>query len=846
MKTILNKSELKDISTIVFYKKAGIAEDPKADLVLYKSSNTRVNNSDFIEYGLSSLVEKYKYNDKDQLSFFDDYLIRLIDKNSEVAEKLNKCLFPTLSTESTKNIGYGYFGTLTIQSRTLYIFEVPEDICKVELYESVITTNNSDYDFIIDYDYLVGGIQEKYSENVAVEKINSLIQPGIVITLGPDLETNLDKDSFEFRKLEDEIYFKKTIYLTTSSEDNQFINLSYKLWNLDENSNRNKNKYSLRNDEYYSTINNINVIEKSKNSDLIYESGSNLLLSNKKVQNHPILNSKLNRVSNKILKPFSTKVVYNLGDKVEYNSESYTSLSNNNIGNIPVLSSHWILSERTKDFLTTRVNIYVNPLDSAIVSPNKSVSINSLGDTNMSFSITSNPGYIFEGSVTSGDRKLSNGYTSKDGIFSQCTIYSSEDWDVIKKTKSIVFNLTKINTKFTFRLKADRYYNLSDWGLYLDTESVNFGINGISVDGNTIAIPSINSDNKTIEFATNKDSVVRFTLGKLNKFSVNSIKASDVINGNVWDIDLKVDEDGNYYFEDIASFTEVSYILDISNRSYDIEVFGNLKYYEVEHKFFTSKYKDCINVRFYSCENNELDPPFSKILILSELNGYSTKNGKCAELKYDKLIKDPDISSLTSKQSNSKSVYLNGVYFTLFYNSNDGVYTLHSTGTNENYKIKILRSDDEEFRSDMSDWENYLSLSSNKLKIDDTLYGTEGFTALEDGWWYNPNTIDERAFVYKESEIYNVSLEEGNYIFRLRYELYDETVSNFLFGGASIQLSSSINGARLYSFDEKELGTSLEYHWITSAINVKDGIKLSFLVKSNPRFKYKWEYRKIN
>lgn len=388
MKTETNaEKNLTNVGTIVFYRwhpflpqtsktlpsnisREELIEVSKSIQILHLSDDNLSDLIEFSEYGFDYKVDKKDYKEFLKTNYFDTKTRNLIDSSmdSDVLKNIWRYSFPTLSSEITeKKIDY-YFGMFKVDStqQSVLLIDVDGDtyefndgneivtkgIYKVEIYIDFINSNNSDY----------GGFIETNTLDYLNVKTTNI--PSVIITLGPtpDLLNNSDdmyyysndiislsrvriSDS-EYHDLEQEISNRKVLYLIVSSDGTlESVNLSQTAWKRSPNPNRNQNKYSLRNDEFFETRDYvIPVKENSSYSNLIIDNTSGVLLGTKKLdieKECPYLNLKINRSKN----TFSPNTLYKEGSVVVVNGRSWESCISGNIGQDPEYSPYWILSE---------------------------------------------------------------------------------------------------------------------------------------------------------------------------------------------------------------------------------------------------------------------------------------------------------------------------------------------------------------------------------------------------------------------------------------------------------------------------------------------------------------------
>lgn len=249
---------------------------------LIQGSNKHFDGIDFAEYDFNAVLEDQKFNNRDLISYLDLETASKIGTRLGSLEKINSTLFPTLSNSDAQANDIEYFGTLSLSAITLYLFNLDPGIHKVELYEDIISENNSVYGDFIESDVL---------DIFSIEHVS----PVITIYLGPNQECQnnapskyggsvmynqhdplmnnrnnyYEYDPLEYSKLCDEINAGKSLWLALSSDKSiKEVNLSYNAWLNSEDANIFKHKFNMRNDDYYDkTRNSYLKIENSDYSD---------------------------------------------------------------------------------------------------------------------------------------------------------------------------------------------------------------------------------------------------------------------------------------------------------------------------------------------------------------------------------------------------------------------------------------------------------------------------------------------------------------------------------------------------------------------------------------------------
>lgn len=295
----------------------------------------------FAEYDFSFLVSKYPFNRDLKIQRLDERSYKVISGgetnwreddecacyNSESLSALENVLFPTDSKSENEDTSFiefrnSFFGSTQIGDKTLYLLNVPGDIRKVELYDSVIVD-----DRVEDYDYRV-----LYDQDL--EK-----KPSLSIYFGPEFEWEQTeagnyientKPEENVEEVSQKVYVKsldeidsecsKVVWIIlTENNIGETINISYGLVVRDKVMPfRNKNEYTLRNDEYYGTKDSMGVV--SEKGKILLDDRSNTILSTEKIDTHPILTKKLRKFG---LSYYQADQTYQPGDKVRYKGKTW-------------------------------------------------------------------------------------------------------------------------------------------------------------------------------------------------------------------------------------------------------------------------------------------------------------------------------------------------------------------------------------------------------------------------------------------------------------------------------------------------------------------------------------------
>lgn len=458
MRLIINNNDFTDIGTAVFYSTDSISKKTYSK-VLFRSSSSLLYNMNFSEYDFSYNIEKNKFNDKFLINNIGNKTIELFNESTNTLEKLEKIIFPTLGNEEWQNSNK-YFGTTLINNQIFALLFAEAGISKIELYKDFIKKNT-------DYVYDKQNVKE-YNfidiDTLVSSNITPIATPYFTIILG-QTDDNTDNNTILEKELEDEISDEKAVWMLISSNNKvKEVNLSYKSWIDSINPNRNMNKYLIRNDEYWSTKNHVNIVNKVDHINIFVDSTSNTLLGNTKVDDSRllILNKKKSRVNlfrnNNLDYPEYYKYTnYKKGDKVYYSGELYESLSNNNFNESPIISTKWILSSVLSNIKSIRVIVSVYPQVGGISDPIGVISIPSI-DSETFFHINPYPGYILDNKIpclisTNPLIPLQSGGVYDYNVPENLIIV--KNWEKILQTNQLFFNFKFVGTKINLFAEID-------------------------------------------------------------------------------------------------------------------------------------------------------------------------------------------------------------------------------------------------------------------------------------------------------------------------------------------------------------------------------------------------------
>lgn len=493
MKLSIGNNNFTDIGTAVFYTDADIAGGTYSK-VQHKSNSSHLYEGDFSEYDFSYDVEKNKFNDEFKIDYVGEKTLSMFEKSSEVLEKLESVIFPTLGDETWNKDSDSekYFGTTLIGNQVFALLHAEKGISRVELYPGIIERNNN----------------SKYLDNfVCYDNLDNPSQvPYFVITLGiprEGEEYDPDIDLVREKELRDEVKYEKMIWLLiTSNNEVTGINLSYRSWIDSINPNRNMNKYLLRNDEFFSTKDSIGITEALEDvPEVVIDANSGTLLSTRTIDIEKLL--AFNKIKERVEKNkysdgqkypnYFPYVTYKTGDKVYYGGTVWESVSDNNFNSNPALSTKWVKGEVMEESRSIRIIVSVTPKTGGYCEPSGIISIPSIDHT-MGFVVYPGPGYELNNLVPClvDDNKV---VPLPDKYFDYSVpdnLVIMHDWSEVIKTNKLVFYLKDIGSKL--RLVAEyggsdviypdwiSTFNESDLYVYKMIESDHEGNNPIEYE----------------------------------------------------------------------------------------------------------------------------------------------------------------------------------------------------------------------------------------------------------------------------------------------------------------------------------------------------------------------------
>lgn len=314
----------------------------------YLGKTTAASNNDFIKYGFSFFCENNLLVNR-----LDNETLEKTGNTTEYLELLEKSIVPTLTEEEYNELtDVKYFGSTIIDNSVIFTYlDIPNNIRLVRLFDS---------------------IQESDLENHTY---------------------------YDIKFTEEEVNSRKGLCIFINRANNKIkVNLVLKAW-MDDliNPMRNIDKFFLKNDYCKNMISQPTITKTLDNySNYIIDSYSGTLLSNSPKEDSLILNSEKNTSGN-YCKEWDKISIYSIGDEVSRGGKLWTSLNNNNRGNIPEISSDWEMSENLTNYYIKNVEILLSS-GSGQIYPDNIINLfpNKQSD---SFYIKLDPGYYLSGSA---------------------------------------------------------------------------------------------------------------------------------------------------------------------------------------------------------------------------------------------------------------------------------------------------------------------------------------------------------------------------------------------------------------------------------------------------------------
>ena len=273
------------------------------------------------------------------------------------------------------------------------------------------------------------------------------------------------------------------------------------------------------------------------------------------------------------------------------------------------------------DYLTTKVNISVNPENSAETYPSGFFSL-SKNATSCVFKIKYNPGYKLNvetpGYVSTGSYSLTDYASGYEGNgFYEVRLNNKDigteaekvDWRTkLLETRSITFHLDSIDYELNIMENTDSSTPATKTVYYSND------------NGNTwIVLPRIDNKYKNPSGVSfNIDTLIKVEYSVNNHSEITEPVIASGITGDgaveSKELPIQTEERGGntyYYFIDKLSFIgSTTYIVSITREIYNTRITGDLKYLEINKIFIEEKYGDPIIIKFYKDTNYKTDSTF--------------------------------------------------------------------------------------------------------------------------------------------------------------------------------------------------------------------------------------------
>lgn len=273
--------------------------------------------TDFIEYDLKAILDKKDFSNIFTLSYLTDSCKEEIEDGE--LDILNSTIFPTLSEEDLGKISNdSYFGSITLKDGSgnrLLIIDVPEGITKVVLCQS--------------------GVVDEYRGSVV---------------FGPEEFLKSTYSDLQYSRLVDEIKSRKILFIKYGDLGADVFYIQ-DTWTCSDNSNRNKDLWTVRNDFFESSKNYLDFFDVDNFGYTVDGRSGTVLSRHEKLSEAktPILEKKRNRAKKNIKdKKYNHIVHYHEGEEAKFANESWFASKIQVSNEIPTLSPSWISS----DFIT--------------------------------------------------------------------------------------------------------------------------------------------------------------------------------------------------------------------------------------------------------------------------------------------------------------------------------------------------------------------------------------------------------------------------------------------------------------------------------------------------------------
>ena len=383
MRVIINKkSNIGEILSAVYYKSPAMpigvpslysSLDSGTQALLRSSSSLAPGVAQEIRYNAGELGVDYRFFEYGLTSFpspegvlpnmsRDMASVLFYDNSDPDKESMwlgmgefngfSKYIIPT-DVPGLSPSGLKFFGSFRTTTQEIYTFPAGPGISKIELYD--INIDPSLMSRIYDHDLGYGDFQN-YEPVISIylgcskngntpRWSNNIYNKDSRYFIGTQ-ENSVDRVMDHDYKLYSERFDSKVIFLAIGQREEDKLQISYNAWLKLYDPLRNKPDYDVLEKE--KTNDPEQLGETIENSCFDLASGS--YLGNYDDAEKPILSDKLSKIDKA---SYSRWKRYRAGDTVKYKGSSWTSLCDDNCGNVPELSSKWVLTKRTNDFYTS-------------------------------------------------------------------------------------------------------------------------------------------------------------------------------------------------------------------------------------------------------------------------------------------------------------------------------------------------------------------------------------------------------------------------------------------------------------------------------------------------------------
>lgn len=399
-------------------------------------------------------------------------------------------------------------------------------------------------------------------------------------------------NKYEYSNLIQEITNRKVLCVATNSESSDLsVNLSYSAWKVSKNSNRNQNKYSLRNDFLNITKNGLRVFEDDhglaidKNCYVLL-GGNGVNIDNTDL--YPILSRKYNRCKTNWNNHYHENVVYPISANIVSDLRGWVSNVSGNINENPEYSPFW--ETTNTDWLITNKDYIEVSISQSKISDSISVSPTGIRSFRKGKDIVFDLNLRGEDNIESYEIKS----IEKDGeIIPACDFKIEDDkltiynYNSPLETSSLFFNIGKIksnlNVLWSFK---DDYYEEDDNDLQ-NPKGYSFSVEATSGD---ISEACVGDNIKVNVYKTNEDeddwvySLAGYTL---------SSEGNEILH-----------EVENNEFSFVLSSKDETISLILEGRTYTVEIIDRVGC-EVETELGKVKYGMPFKTKYYVLDGYE-------------------------------------------------------------------------------------------------------------------------------------------------------------------------------------------------------------------------------------------------